>query len=137
MFRATLTKPAFQNIRLIVRILPPLLQNHLFSWKNVGFEANLTTHWTTHQEARQRTRRRSMCKHARAWTCRKAKAIGQKCEKLWENQGFAVERTGTELFYVFLMFFHSPWKPVPRLHSGVLSLSTCYLPTSNTTRNYR
>ena len=37
-----------------------------------------------------------MCKHARAWTCRKAKAIGQKCEKPWENQGFAAERTGTE-----------------------------------------
>jgi hypothetical protein len=30
------------------------------------------------------------------WTCRKAKAIGQKCEKPWENQGFAAERTGTE-----------------------------------------
>jgi hypothetical protein len=48
-----------------------------------------------------------MCKHARAWTCRKAKAIGQKCEKPWENQGFAAERTGTELFDVFPMFFES------------------------------
>jgi hypothetical protein len=37
-----------------------------------------------------------MCKHARAWTCRKAKAIGQICEKPWENQGFAAERTETE-----------------------------------------
>jgi len=45
-----------------------------------------------------------MCKHARAWTCRKAKAIGQKCEKPWENQGFAAERTGTELFDVFPIF---------------------------------
>ncbi len=45
-----------------------------------------------------------MCKHARAWTCRKAKAIGQKCEKPWENQGFAAERTGTELLGVFPMF---------------------------------
>ena len=37
-----------------------------------------------------------MCKHARAWTCRKAKAIGQICEKPWENQGFGAERTGAE-----------------------------------------
>ena len=44
-----------------------------------------------------------MCKHARAWTCRKAKAIGKKCEKPWEKQGFAAERTGAELFDVFSM----------------------------------
>ncbi len=48
-----------------------------------------------------------MCKHARAWTCRKAKAIGQKCEKPWENQGFAAERTGTEHLEVFPMFSDS------------------------------
>jgi hypothetical protein len=42
--------------------------------------------------------------HERAWTCRNSKAIGQKCEKPWENQGFAAERTGTELFDVFPMF---------------------------------
>ena len=47
-----------------------------------------------------------MCKHARAWTCRKAKAIGQKCEKPWENQGFAAERTGTEHFPIFPVFFY-------------------------------
>ena len=67
-----------------------------FPWKNEGFEATLATHKTTHQVPRQRTRRRSMCKHARAWTCRKAKAIGQKCEKSWGTQGFGTERTGTE-----------------------------------------
>jgi hypothetical protein len=45
-----------------------------------------------------------MCKHARAWTCRKAKATGQKCEKPRENHWFCstgfrklTERTGTEL----------------------------------------
>jgi hypothetical protein len=48
-----------------------------------------------------------MCKHARAWTCRKAKAIGQKCEKPWGNQGFAAERTGTELLGVLAMFLKS------------------------------
>ncbi|MEY3173135.1 MAG: hypothetical protein RLZZ436_1049 [Planctomycetota bacterium] len=67
----------------LVRILPPLLQNHLFSLENEGSEATLATHWTTHQGARQRTRRRSMCKHARAWTCRKAKQLA----KNWENPG--------------------------------------------------
>jgi hypothetical protein len=46
-----------------------------------------------------------MCKHARAWTCRKAKAIGQICKKPWENQGFAAERTGTELLAVFPRFW--------------------------------
>ena len=78
-----------------------------FPWKNEGSEATLTTHWTTHQVPRQRTRRRSMCKHARAWTCRKAKAIGQICEKPWGNQGFAAERTGFELLAVFPMFLES------------------------------
>jgi hypothetical protein len=86
----------FQNIRQIVRILHLHYKTTCFPCENAGSEATRATHWTTHQGARQRTRRRSMCKHARAWTCRKAKAIGQKCEKPWENQGFAAERTGTE-----------------------------------------
>ena len=106
-FGLTSPSPHFKTSPLIVRILPPLLQNHLFPRKNEGSEATLATHWTTHQGARQRTRRRSMCKHARAWTCRKAKAIGQICEKPWENQGFAAERTGTELFGVFPVFLGS------------------------------
>ena len=81
----------------LVRIVPTsAAKPPAFPRKNEGSEATLTTHKTTHQGARQRTRRRSMCKHARAWTCRKAKATGQICEKPWENQGFAAERTGTE-----------------------------------------
>ena len=73
----------------LVRIVPTsAAKPPAFPRKNEGFEATLATHWTTHQEARQRTRRRSTCKHARAWTCRKAKAIGQKCEKPWENLWF-------------------------------------------------
>ncbi|MFM8400231.1 MAG: hypothetical protein ACKOAH_20570, partial [Pirellula sp.] len=40
LFRATLTKPAFQNIRQIVRILPPLLENHLFSHEKRGFRGD-------------------------------------------------------------------------------------------------
>jgi hypothetical protein len=36
-----------------------------------------------------------------AWAQQNSKATGQKCEKPWENQGFAAERTGTELLGVF------------------------------------
>jgi hypothetical protein len=39
-----------------------------------------------------------------AWALQNSKAIGQKCEKPWENQGFLAERTGTELFDVLPMF---------------------------------
>ena len=42
--------------------------------------------------------------HRVAWALQNSKAIGQKCEKPWENQGFAAERTGTELLGVFSMF---------------------------------
>jgi len=45
--------------------------------------------------------------HRVAWALQNSKAIGQKCVKPWENQGFAAERTGTELLDVFAMFF---WK---------------------------
>jgi len=40
MFRATLTTPAFQNITHLVRILPPPLQNHLFSLQKRGFRGD-------------------------------------------------------------------------------------------------
>jgi hypothetical protein len=43
--------------------------------------------------------------HRVAWALQNSKAIGQKCEKPWGNQGFGTERTGTELFDVFPMFF--------------------------------
>jgi hypothetical protein len=39
-----------------------------------------------------------------AWALQTAKAIGQKCEKPWENQGFLAERTGTELLGVLPTF---------------------------------
>jgi hypothetical protein len=40
-----------------------------------------------------------------AWALQNSKAIGQKCEKPWENHGFAAERTGTEHLGVFPNFF--------------------------------
>jgi hypothetical protein len=65
----------------LVRILHLRYKTACFPWKNKGSGTTLATHWTTHQGARQRTRRRSTCRHGHAWIGRKAKAIGQKCEK--------------------------------------------------------
>jgi hypothetical protein len=87
---------ALQNITSLVRILHLHYKTTCFPWKNEGSGTTLATHSTTHQGPRQRTRRRSTCRHGHAWIGRKAKAIGQKCEKPSENQGFAAERTGTE-----------------------------------------
>ena len=42
--------------------------------------------------------------HQVAWALQNSKRTGKKCEKPWENQGFAAERTGTELLDVFPMF---------------------------------
>jgi len=42
--------------------------------------------------------------HGVAWALQNSKGTAQKCEKPWENQGFAAERTGTELFDVFPVF---------------------------------
>ena len=42
--------------------------------------------------------------HRVAWALQNSKAIGQKCEKPWGNQGFGTERTGTELVGVFPVF---------------------------------
>ena len=91
----------------LVRILHLHYKTTCFPWKNEGSEATQTTLWTTHQGPRQRTRRRSTCRHGHAWIGRKAKAIGQKCKKPWENQGFLAERTGTELFDIFPMILNS------------------------------
>jgi len=51
--------------------------------------------------------------HRVAWALQTAKAIGQKCEKPWENQGFAAERTGTELFPIFPVIFTIGWEILP------------------------
>jgi hypothetical protein len=51
--------------------------------------------------------------HRVAWALQSAKGTGQKCEKPWENQGFAAERTGTEPFEVFPVFFAAGRKDLP------------------------
>ena len=43
--------------------------------------------------------------HRVAWALQNSKGTGQKCEKPWENQGFAAERTGFELLHVSPMIF--------------------------------
>ena len=43
--------------------------------------------------------------HRVAWALQNSKVIGQKCENPWENQGFAAERTGTELLGVSRRFW--------------------------------
>ena len=45
--------------------------------------------------------------HRVAWALQNSKATGQECEKPWENQGFAAERTGTELLGVSPVFLKS------------------------------
>jgi hypothetical protein len=91
----------------LVRILHLRYKTTCFPWKNEGSETTLATHRTTHQGPRQRTRRRSTCRHGHAWIGRKAKAIGQECEKPCEKQGFSAEWAGTELLGVFQMFLKS------------------------------
>jgi hypothetical protein len=51
--------------------------------------------------ARREIQRRTTPCTEPAWAHQNSEAIGQKREKPWENQGFAAERTGTELFDVF------------------------------------
>ena len=103
----------------LVRILHLRYKKACFPWKNEWFTATLATHWTTHQGPRQRTRRRSTCRHGHAWIGRKAKAIGQICKKPWENQGFTAERTGTERLSVFPMFCY-------RSKGAILGSAGCY-----------
>ena len=66
----------------LVRILPPLL-----AWMKCK-------------------RRTTLCTEP-AWAHQNSNATGQKCEKPWENQGFAAERTGTELLGVSPVFLKS------------------------------
>jgi hypothetical protein len=50
--------------------------------KNEGCQATLATHWTNHsttyQGPRQRTGRRSTCRHGRAWIGGRGKIVGQR-----------------------------------------------------------
>ena len=79
----------------LVRILHLHYKTACFPWKNEGSGTTLATQWTTHQGARQRTRRYfPQGQHLQAWIGRKAKAIGPICKKPWENRVY--QRRGQE-----------------------------------------
>jgi hypothetical protein len=71
----------------LVRILHLRYKKACFPWKNEWFTATLATHWTTHQGPRQRTRRRSTCRHGHAW-------IGTESQSNWPNMRKTLGKPG-------------------------------------------
>jgi hypothetical protein len=72
--------------------------------QNPNVLATRATRKTTRFGVRDAKCNAAGAKHRVAWALQTAKAIGQKYERPWENEGFLAERTGTELLSVFLMF---------------------------------
>jgi hypothetical protein len=72
----------------LVRILHLHYKTTCFPWKNEGLEATLATHRTTHQGARQRTRRRSTCRHGHAWIGIESQSNWPKMQKTLGKPGF-------------------------------------------------
>ena len=68
---------------------------HVSPEKHRGFEATLTTHRTTHQGPRQRTRRRSTCRHGHAWIGTESQSNWPKMQKTLVKPGF-YQRRGQE-----------------------------------------
>ncbi len=75
--------------------------------QNSSVLTTLATRKTTRFSVRDAKCNAAGAMHRVAWALQNSKAIGQKCKKPWENQGFAAERTGTELLGVFPMFLES------------------------------
>jgi hypothetical protein len=69
-----------------------------------NISATRATRKTTRFGVRDAKNNAAGAMHGVAWALQNSKAIGQKCEKPWEHQVFAAERTGTELFDVFPVF---------------------------------
>ena len=91
--------------------------------RNPSVLATRATRKTTRFRQRDAKCNAAGAMHRVAWALQTAKAIGQKCEKPWENQGFAAERTGTELFDVFPMFLKSS-KGAYTIHAICASMGT-------------
>ena len=64
--------------------------------QNPSVSATRATRKTTRFSVRDAKYNAAGAMHRVAWALQNSKAIGQICEKPWENQGFAAERTGTE-----------------------------------------
>jgi hypothetical protein len=71
----------------LVRILHLRYKTTCFPWKNEGSGATLATHRTTHQGPRQRTRRRSTCRHGHAW-------IGTESQSNWPEMRKTLGKPG-------------------------------------------
>jgi hypothetical protein len=67
-------------------------------WRPARLEKRLDFRWPTRNATPQ-----APCTEP-TWALQTVKGTSPICEKPWENQGFAAERTGTELFDVFPMF---------------------------------
>ena len=72
--------------------------------QNPSVLATRATRKTTRFSVRDAKYNAAGAMHRVAWALQNSKGTGKKCEKPWKNQGFAAERTGTELFDVFPMF---------------------------------
>ncbi|MFN6399175.1 MAG: hypothetical protein ACK449_04705 [Planctomycetota bacterium] len=72
--------------------------------QNPSVSATRATRKTTRFSVRDAKYNAAGAMHRVAWALQNSQGTGKKCEKPWENQGFAAERTGTELFDVFPMF---------------------------------
>jgi len=71
----------------LVRILHLRYKTACFPWKNEGLRTTLATHRTTHQGPRQRTRRRSTCRHGHAW-------IGTESQRNWPEMRKTLGKLG-------------------------------------------
>jgi hypothetical protein len=71
----------------LVRILHLHYKTACFPWKHEGSGTTLATHSTTHQGPRQRTRRRSTCRHGHAW-------IGTESQSNWPNMRKTLGKPG-------------------------------------------
>ena len=98
----------------LVRILHLRYKTASFPWKNEGSETTLATHWTTHQGSRQRTRRRSTCRHGHAWIGTESQSNWPEMRKTLEKPGFLSGEDRNRTFGCFLDVFeeferyHSP-----------------------------
>jgi hypothetical protein len=64
--------------------------------QNPSVLATRETRKTTRFSVRDAKYNAAGAMHRVAWALQNSKGTGKKCEKPWENQGFAAERTGTE-----------------------------------------
>ncbi len=95
--------------------------------QNPSVLATRATRKTTRFPVRDAKNNAAGAMHRVAWALQNSKAMGQNCEKPWENQGFAAERTGTEPLSVFPVFRDSS-------KGTILGSAGCYGKCTNRTK---